>query len=592
MQLIKTMKNLSKVSQIYKDDIQLKISKIYGSVNPQVNTYYYSRKIKDLIKDFNQSNKIARKEDICSEKTILLISYADNLKIRGEKNTLNIFNIFFKKKLKQIFNCIHFLPFFPSSSDSGFAVKDHSIIEKKFGNWSHIKRLSKDTNIMADIVINHASSKSTWFKNFLKNKDPGKDYFFSVDKKFNTSKVIRPREHTLLRKFKLYDNQKKLWCTFSPDQIDLNFKNPDVLIDFIKIMMTFIGKGISIFRLDAVGYLWKETNTECVNLPQTHEIIKLLRIILERLNTKSLIVTETNLPGKQNLSYFGDNDEAHWIYNFSLPPLVAYTLLFEDSSQISNWSKSMPPARDGNTYLNFLASHDGIGMRPIEDILKYNQACKMFLRIKKNNGKFSYRKIQGKGKRVYEANITLFDLLSKTDFDKNGHYKIKRFLAAHAIMFSLEGIPGIYFNSLFGTTNDFSKYKVTKKNRDLNRHKWEVFNLEKRLSKKNSKENIIFNELIKLLKIRKKQPAFHPNATQYTLDLGSKVYGLWRQSKDKRQSIFSLTNVTSESVELNINRLNLIKNETWKDLIKPTNKIYGKNNIRIKPFETLWISNN
>ncbi len=586
------MKNSSKVSQLIKDDIQSKIIQIYKSVDPEINTFYYTRKINDLIKDFNQNIKLGKKEDICSEKTILLISYADNLKIKGEKNTLNIFNSFFKKKLKQSFNCIHFLPFFPSSSDSGFAVKDHSVIDKRFGNWDHIKRLSKDANIMADIVINHASSKGVWFRNFLKNKDPGKDYFFSVDRKFNTKKVIRPREHPLLQKFKMYDSQKKLWCTFSPDQVDLNFKNPDVLIDFVKIMMNFISKGISIFRLDAVGYLWKETNTECVNLPQTHQIIKLFRLILERLNTRSWIVTETNLPGKQNLSYFGNNDEAHWIYNFSLPPLVAYTLLFEDSSQISNWSKSMPPARNGNTYLNFLASHDGIGMRPIEGILNELQSNKMFSRIKKNKGKFSYRKIQGKGKKIYEANITLFDLLSRTDYDKKGTYKIKRFLAAHAIMFSLEGIPGIYFNSLFGTSNDISKFKISKKNRDLNRHKWDLFNLQKKLGKKNSKESIVFSEIMKLLKIRKNQEAFHPNATQYTLDLGKKIYGLWRQSKDKRQSIFSVTNITSESVEFNLNRLNLIKNETWRDLINPKTKINGKNSIRLKPFETLWISNN
>ena len=586
------MKNSSKVSQLIKDDIQSKIIQIYKSVDPEINTFYYTRKINELIKDFNQNIKLGKKEDICSEKTILLICYADNLKIKGEKNTLNIFNSFFKKKLKQNFNCIHFLPFFPSSSDSGFAVKDHNVIDKRFGNWDHIKRLSKDANIMADIVINHASSKGVWFRNFLKNKDPGKDYFFSVDRKFNTKKVIRPREHPLLQKFKMYDSQKKLWCTFSPDQVDLNFKNPDVLIDFVKIMMTFISKGISIFRLDAVGYLWKETNTECVNLPQTHQIIKLFRLILERLNTRSWIVTETNLPGKQNLSYFGNNDEAHWIYNFSLPPLVAYTLLFEDSSQISNWSKSMPPARNGNTYLNFLASHDGIGMRPIEGILNELQSNKMFSRIKKNNGKFSYRKIQGKGKKIYEANITLFDLLSRTDYDKKGNYKIKRFLAAHAIMFSLEGIPGIYFNSLFGTSNDISKFKISKKNRDLNRHKWDLFNLQKKLGKKNSKESIVFSEIMRLLKIRKNQEAFHPNATQYTLDLGKKIYGLWRQSKDKRQSIFSVTNITSESVEFNLNRLNLIKNETWRDLINPKTKINGKNNIRLKPFETLWISNN
>ena len=253
-------------------------------------------------------------------------------------------------------------------------------------------------------------------------------------------------------------------------------------------MMTFISKGISIFRLDAVGYLWKETNTECVNLPQTHQIIKLFRLILERLNTRSWIVTETNLPGKQNLSYFGNNDEAHWIYNFSLPPLVAYTLLFEDSSQISNWSKSMPPARNGNTYLNFLASHDGIGMRPIEGILMNFNRIKCLQELRRTMENFHTGKFKVKEKKFMKLTLRYLTFLSRTDYDKKGNYKIKRFLAAHAIMFSLEGIPGIYFNSLFGTSNDISKFKISKKNRDLNRHKWNLFNLQKKLEKKTQKK--------------------------------------------------------------------------------------------------------
>ena len=238
---------------------------------------------------------------------------------------------------------------------------------------------------MADIVINHASSQGLWFKNYLKEKKPGKDFFFSIDDDFKTSNVIRTRDHKLIQKFKVANKNKKLWCTFSNDQIDLNFKNPEVLLVFIELIINFINKGISILRLDAVGFLWKETNTECLNLPQTHLIIKLLRSVVDCLNIESVLVTETNLPRKENLSYFGNNDEAHWIYNFSLAPLLVYTVLFENSSDLSNWSKSMPPARTGNSYLNFIASHDGIGMRPIEGILSNNKTKNLFERIMEVN---------------------------------------------------------------------------------------------------------------------------------------------------------------------------------------------------------------
>ena len=149
-----------------------------------------------------------------------------------------------------------FLPFYPSSSDSGFAVKDHYKIENRLGNWSDIKKISKSNNIMADMVINHSSARGLWFKNFLKNKRPGKDYFLKVNSKFNVSKVVRPRDHKLLKKINIFKKTDYLWRTFSPDQIDLNFKNPSVLLRFVKIMIHLINNGVTIFRLDAIAYLW------------------------------------------------------------------------------------------------------------------------------------------------------------------------------------------------------------------------------------------------------------------------------------------------------------------------------------------------
>ena len=185
-----------------------------------------------------------------------------------------------------------------------------------------IKKFSKKNDVMADVVINHSSARGLWFKNFLKEKKPGKDYFLTVNSNFNVSKVIRPRDHQLLKKINIFKKSEYLWRTFSPDQLDMNFKNPAVLLRFIKIMINLINHGVTIFRLEAIAYLWKESGTKCINLRETHEIIKLLRIVCSLLNVESIIVTETNLPEKENISYFGNADEANWIYNFSLPPLL------------------------------------------------------------------------------------------------------------------------------------------------------------------------------------------------------------------------------------------------------------------------------
>mgnify|MGYP003301210991 CR=1 FL=1 len=408
-----------------------------------------------IIKKFNQNN--SKKKLAISEKTSLVICYGDNIN-SNQKSSIQVFQNFFKKNLNKYFIAIHFLPFYPSSSDSGFSVKDHYKIENKLGNWSDIKKISKSNDIMADMVINHSSARGLWFRNFLKNKKPGKNYFLTIDSKFDTSKVIRPRDHKLLKKINIFNKKEYLWRTFSADQLDLNFKNPSVLIQFIKIMLHLINNGVTIFRLDAIAYLWKENGTKCINLKQTHEIIKLLRTICSYLNVETIIVTETNLPEKENLSYFGKNDEANWIYNFSLPPLLIHAFLFENSLYLNQWSKKLPITKKGNSYLNFISSHDGIGIRPTEGIFNKKVLNNFLKRLKKNGSKFSYRKIENKSKKVYEANITVFDALKKSNYDSKGKFFLERYVSAHSIMISFEGIPALYFNSLFGKSNDEAKY--------------------------------------------------------------------------------------------------------------------------------------
>ncbi len=565
-------------------NLRSKLDNIYKIFLSKKDIDYFENEIVQIIRQFNKKNP-KRKQSI-SEKTTLVICYGDSV-YSEKKKSIRVFQNFFRKKLKNYFNTIHFLPFYPSSSDSGFAVKDHYKVENKLGNWFDIKNVSKSSDVMADMVINHSSARGFWFKNFLKKKEPGKDYFLTVDSKFNTSKVVRPRDHKLLKKINIFKKSDYLWRTFSPDQIDLNFKNPSVLIEFINIMIHLINNGVTIFRLDAIAYLWKEKGTKCINLKQTHEIIKLLRNIIELLNVQTTIITETNLPEKENLSYFGKNDEANWIYNFSLPPLLIHAFLFENSSYLNKWSKNLPNTKNENSYLNFIASHDGIGIRPTEGLLNEKTLNSFLKRLKKNGSKFSYRKVQNKIKKVYEANITVFDALKKSDYDLKGEFYLERYVSAHAIMISFEGIPAIYFNSMFGTSNDEAKFIITGNNRDVNRYKWNLKNITHKLKSSNTKQSIFYNKLCNLLNIRRKQKAFHPNASRINLNFGSKIYGFKRISKDKKQIIICITNLSSKPQKTRVDK----KIKKVRNLLNSKINIENKDFLVLKPFETIWLSN-
>ena len=586
------MQNLkNKINQNINLDILKRLNFIYRSIISEDKTLEYSKKINKLINNYKNIGPKNSKNDYWSENTILLITYADSISRGLSGKTLNDFGKFYKKYLEKFINSIHFLPFFPSSGDGGFSVKNHNDVDKAYGTWEDIQSLSKKANIMTDLVLNHSSSKGDWYKNFLDDKDPGKNYFYVVDKNYDCSKVVRPRDHDLLTEIELQNKKKFLWCTFSHDQIDLNFKNPDVLLEFIKLILKLSSYGIKIFRLDAVAFIWKQPGTTCLNLSQTHEIIKLLRDIVDQLDKNLIIVTETNLPKQENLSYFGKNDEAHWIYNFSLPPLIVNTFLFEDSVALTKWSMKMPPAQLGNAYLNFIASHDGIGMRPAEGILSDKEIKKMLQRLKKNGSKFSMRKLSNNEEKVYEANISLFNALQFTDSDLKGKFALKRFIAAHCIILAIEGVPAFYFNSLFATKNDEETFANTGVKRNLNRYKWHYSTLVDLIKTNNTIEKNCYEIFKELISIRKIQPAFHPNATQFTLNLDKNIFAVWRQSRDRKQSIFALTNVSSKTIKLNTNKINLIDDEQWFDLLSQETKITDNQYIKLMPFQSLWITN-
>ena len=302
------------------------------------------------------------------EDDIIMITYGDSVIDEGERPLVTL-NKFLHRYCKNTVNNVHILPFFPYSSDDGFSVIDYSTVNEALGSWDDIEAIAADYGLMTDLVINHCSARSVWFDNFVKGEGPGSDFFFTADPTDDLSMVTRPRVSPLLRETETAHGTKHVWCTFSHDQVDFDFRNPKVLLAFIDIIKLYIDKGAKLFRLDAVAFLWKIVGTNCINLFQTHEVIRLIRTLIEHVDPSIIIITETNIPNRENLTYFGNANEAHAIYNFSLPPLLVNTLVTGDCTYLKSWMMSMPPAQNGTAYFNFIASHDGIGLRPAEGLL-------------------------------------------------------------------------------------------------------------------------------------------------------------------------------------------------------------------------------
>ena len=519
----------------------------------------------------------------------ILICYGDSV-LQPDQKPLATLKSFLDNYSKDMIDGVHILPFYPFTTDDGFSVLDYSTVNPSLGDWDDIELIAKDYSLMSDLVINHCSARSLWFDNFKKNRDPGRNFFFTASPEDDLSAVVRPRTNDLLREVETSKGTQYVWCTFSHDQVDLNFKNPQVLKEFVNIIRQYLDHGVRIFRLDAVAFLWKEIGTNCLNLEQTHEVVRLLRSLIEQALPNAIIITETNIPNRENLAYFGNANEAHCIYNFSLPPLLVNTLVSGNCDYLKQWMMSMPPARNGTAYFNFIASHDGIGLRPAEGLLDEQEIDSLVSTMQNFGGLISWRTAENGNRKPYEINISLFDALQGTKEGKDEH-GLQRFLCAHAIMLALEGIPGVYIHSLVGTRNDYQRAENSGHNRAINRHQWDYQALQSELAEPSSSHYQVYNSLKALLKIRCKQSAFHPNATQFTLHLGSQLFGFWRQSMDREQSIFCVSNVSNQHQTLEMSDLNLIDTEDWFDLI--SKEKFGETNqtINLAPYQTVWITN-
>lgn len=523
------------------------------------------------------------------ETASILITYGDSLQSTSEL-PLATLRRFLIKHVQQAFSCVHLLPFFPYCSDDGFSVIDYYQVNPDLGSWDDIEALGEDYCLMFDFVLNHISRESVWFTEFLNHLPPGKDYFITVNPRANLSQVIRPRSSSLLVEVPTRDELRHVWATFSHDQIDLNYANPDVLLAMLEVLLFYIREGARILRLDAIAFLWKEIGTSCMHLPQTHEVIKLFRDMLDDLEPGCRLLTETNVPHEENISYFGEYDEAHMVYQFSLPPLLLHALQTGQTRYLTTWARDLDTPPPGCTYFNFTASHDGIGLRPLEGIIPKDEIDELLQGIRDRGG-FVSKRLGMEGLEVpYEMNITYLDALRDPAMHPD-YLHTSRFLLSQILALSLQGIPGVYIHSLLGTPNDMDGVERTGRIRSINRRKWDIHELERLLADEDSDQSTMLKTYKKLMNIRRQQKAFHPDAAQEVYDLGDTLFGMKRTSIDSSQEILCLFNFTRYVKSLPVDDAPLLGHSAWLDLItgKAAEFDVTSKELLLPAYAALWL---
>lgn len=559
------------------EKIKALINLVYGKTFSEAHLHMLLENIEKAASVITERRKMG-----WDEKDIVLITYADQFSAKGEK-ALPVFTRFYNKWLSHSFSHVHLLPFYPWSSDDGFSVIDYHEVAPETGTWRDVAELKQTTSLMFDFVCNHMSAKSAWFANYLKQMPGYDDFFISVDPETDLSAVTRPRALPLLTPFTLHDGSvRHLWTTFSEDQIDLNFASPQVLIAMVDVLLHYLIEGARYIRLDAVGFMWKIPGTSCIHLEQTHQLIQLFRAITEAVAPGTVIITETNIPHKDNVSYFGNGEnEAQMVYQFSLPPLVLHAVHSQDVSTLRQWAASLALPSTKTTWFNFLASHDGIGLNPLRGILPESEILSLVEKLQTEGALVNWKNNPDGTRSPYEINVTYLDALSTRE--SHDSERIARFILAHAVLLSFPGVPAVYIQSILGSRNDYDGVERLGYNRAINREKYAAGQIDCALEDKNSLRYQVYSVLSQLIVLRRAEKAFHPDSEAYFSTSGKYVLKIVRVA-DCGEKITALFNFSdnSQTVESDI--------DSGRELI--SGKDITDTTLLLNPWQVLWIKEN
>ena len=512
----------------------------------------------------------------------MLITYADTI-LAQDQTPLATLLQFLDRHAGGVFGQLHVLPFFPSSSDDGFAVVDYRRVDHRLGGWEDLGALSERCDLMFDLVINHCSRENLWFADFIGGRDPGRHYFITLPEESDTSAVVRPRTTPLVSAVHTYAGIRHVWNTFSDDQVDLDFSNPAVLREFVEILFFYVAQGARLIRLDAIAFLWKRLGTSCMSLPETHAVVRVLRLLLEYAGADVQLITETNVPHGENIGYFGDGDEAHMVYQFSLSPLLLFSYLFGDASYLTAWASRLSPPPRGSTFINLIASHDGIGLRPLEGLVPEGAVQRLVDRMRQRGGFVTLRQASGRETgpelKPYEINIAPFSAFGGREAD------LPAYFGAHTLLLSFQGVPAVYVHSLLATSNDLDLVEQTGRTRSINRGRWMWNDLEERLADPESVQAQALAYFKGIIVLRGAQEAFAPEAAQQVLTSPAGVFAMRRMGE--RQTILVVASVTGQGQRLSRADLGIAPG-SYDDLVAGA-KVPVADDIDLGPFQVLWL---
>jgi len=524
---------------------------------------------------------------------VLLITYADQVR-EGARPPLRVLQDFLSQRFGDAVTGVHLLPFFPSTSDDGFAVADYESVDPALGDWEDVQRIARRFRIMVDAVFNHTSAANPWFMGWRSGDPAFADFYVALDPDTDLSAVTRPRPHQLLTKFPTSQGDRWVWTTFSADQVDLNYANPEVLMAVTDVLLGYLANGAGIIRLDAVAYLWKELGTTCIHHPKTHMVVRFWRALIDAVAPGTLLITETNVPHAENVAYFGDgSDQAHLVYQFPLAPLVLSAFHLADASTLTEWLASLSTPSPSTTFLNFLGSHDGIGVRPVEGLLTPAEVQHLVGLATAHGGGVSYRTNPDGTLSPYELNTVYFDALTEADSTESMQTQVRRFLSAQSILLALAGIPAIYVQALLGSRNWTQGVIDEGHLRAINRRKYLREELDAALDDPESVAHEVSTRLSERIRTRIAEPAFHPNGPQRVLRAGPHLVAFERQAVDGSSAVVCLHSLSGRSQDVVLGPdEGLSVRGTFDDLCEPrtvSTTANGFLQIELGPYGVAWL---
>ena len=517
--------------------------------------------------------------------TCVLICYADSV-IDADRTSLPLLQALLDGPLRALSSIVHVLPFWRSSSDGGFAISSHEALEPRFGDWDDLEALSRGRLLMADLVLNHVSASHPWVHQCLQDAEPGRSCILQASPNPCWSQVVRPRSSPLISPL---GGRKQVWTTFGPDQVDLNWQEPEVLRHFARLMQRLFRHGVGWLRLDAVGYVWKEPFTSCIHRPQAHAIVEVLRLLQEEQAPGGAVVTETNVPEEENLSYLRSGREAHLAYNFPLPPLLLEACQSERCDLLNRWLAGWPDLPKGTNLLNFSASHDGVGLRPLEGLMDQPRLHHLLAGCEQRGGLISHRRLSDGSEAPYEINISWWSAMADAGRDP-GRWQQERFLLSQRFKLALPGVPAFYLPALPAAPNDTSRFHASGHRRDLNRPQFNAKALELQLQDPGQAASSNIAQLQFAMEQRAKLPALDPDSPMRVLS-GERSDLVILERGLGAARLWAIHNFSATRQSLVLASLwGASSPPQWIDHLNPVGAVTTERQLQLEPFGVYWIS--